>query len=72
MEQRTGGGTGGRNNGGAEPLDGGEMAARELEALRERFGDVSERITGFIREKPGTSILIALGAGFVVGRLLRS
>jgi ElaB/YqjD/DUF883 family membrane-anchored ribosome-binding protein len=34
--------------------------------------DLSERVTGFIKERPGTSIAIAVGAGFLIGRLLRS
>jgi ElaB/YqjD/DUF883 family membrane-anchored ribosome-binding protein len=76
MEQRPGGGTvGTKNNNGnisAKAREMGDVASRELEDLRERFGDVNERVVGFIRERPGTSILIAIGAGFLIGRLLRS
>src|SRR5262245_47554676 len=75
MEQRTGGGAGGGKNDGsvtsrAEDLVAG--ASRELAELRHRVSNVNEQITEFIRTRPGTSILIALGAGFVIGRILRS
>jgi hypothetical protein len=50
-----------------------EAGAREqLEELRQRIGDAGERLVELIRERPGTSILIALGAGFLIGRMLRS
>jgi len=47
-------------------------AQAQLDELRDRMQDLSERLSGFIRERPGTSIAIALGAGFLIGRLLRS
>ncbi len=49
-----------------------EEAEHELSELRERLDDMSERVTGFIRERPGTAIAIALGAGYLIGRMLRS
>ena len=49
-----------------------EQAEQRFEQLRERMGDLNERVVGFIRERPGTAILIALGAGYLIGRILRS
>ena len=57
----------GKNNGGVRT-----RAPAELEELRARLEGIGDRMVGFIRERPGTSILIALGCGFLVGRLLRS
>jgi hypothetical protein len=73
MEQRTGGGggVGGRNNGDVG-RDLASSAQDQLDELRGRFGDVTEQLAGFIRERPGTALLIAVGAGFLIGRMLRS
>jgi hypothetical protein len=49
-----------------------EQAEQRFEQLRGRMGDLNERVVGFIRERPGTAILIALGAGYLIGRILRS
>jgi ElaB/YqjD/DUF883 family membrane-anchored ribosome-binding protein len=48
------------------------QASAELEQMRERFEALNDRVVGLIRERPGTAILVALGAGFLLGRLLRS
>ena len=74
MEQRTSGAGPGTNNGniGAKTRELADEAQQQLEDLRERFGEVNERVMGFIRERPGTSILIALGCGYLIGRILRS
>jgi hypothetical protein len=76
MDQRNpGASTGGvRNNGnvGAKTREIAEQAEHQIEELRERVGEFNERIVGFIRERPGTAILIALGAGYLIGRMLRS
>ncbi|HZS41113.1 MAG TPA: hypothetical protein VFF06_29995 [Polyangia bacterium] len=74
MEQRTSGAGSGTNNGniGAKTRELADEAQQQLEDLRERFGEVNERVMGFIRERPGTSILIALGCGYLIGRILRS
>ncbi|MFI5288566.1 MAG: hypothetical protein ACHQ17_02905 [Polyangia bacterium] len=73
MDERTGGGTvGGRNNGGIDTRGIEESAERELRMMRDRLGDVNERFVSFVRERPGTAILVAIGAGFVIGRILRS
>jgi ElaB/YqjD/DUF883 family membrane-anchored ribosome-binding protein len=72
MEHPTGGGkTAGRGNGnGGRDL---QAAGEEsIEELRERFGEITERLSELIRERPATSVLVALGAGFLIGRLLRS
>jgi hypothetical protein len=65
MEQRT------QDNGNAA-RHGDEMRAPDLDELKERFEALNDRVIGFIRERPGTAILVALGCGFLVGRLLRS
>ena len=71
MEQRTGGGNvGSRSSNGNRDLA--SQAQDQLGELRERFGDLGEQVAGFVRERPGTSILIAVGAGFLIGRMLRS
>jgi hypothetical protein len=77
MDQRTGSGGSsvGRKQNGNGGTRAGELtdaAGVDLDELRDRLGDVNDRVVGFIKERPGTSILIALGAGFLIGRLLRS
>jgi hypothetical protein len=68
MEQRVGSG---RNNGNvARDLQ--STAQEQLDQLRDRVEDIGERVTGFIRERPGTALLIAVGAGYLIGRMLRS
>jgi len=69
MEQRAGGG---RTDNGNPRHDLSSQAQDQLEELRARLGDLQENVAGFIRERPGTSLLIAVGAGFLIGRLLRS
>jgi ElaB/YqjD/DUF883 family membrane-anchored ribosome-binding protein len=71
MEQKTGSS---RNNGnvGNVARDLQATAQEQIDELRDRVEDLSERVTGFIKERPGTSIAIAVGAGFLIGRLLRS
>lgn len=66
MEQR---GQGMSNNNG-----GGNVLGREeqLEELRQRVGELNERVVSFIKERPGTALLIAAGAGYLIGRILRS
>lgn len=72
MEQRTGGGSVGRTNGNMTARELTSAAQDQLEQLRMQAGEINERIVGFIRERPGTAILIAVGAGFLIGRMLRS
>jgi hypothetical protein len=68
MEQRGQRMTG--QNGGASAL--GSEAQVQLEELRQRVGEINERVVTFIKERPGTALLIAAGAGFLIGRILRS
>jgi ElaB/YqjD/DUF883 family membrane-anchored ribosome-binding protein len=48
-----------------------EMAEEKFDMLQERFGQMARRIEEFVRERPGTALIAALGAGFLVGRLVR-
>jgi ElaB/YqjD/DUF883 family membrane-anchored ribosome-binding protein len=48
-----------------------EIAEEKVEMLKERFDAVTHRIEEFVRERPGTALIAALGAGFLVGRLIR-
>jgi ElaB/YqjD/DUF883 family membrane-anchored ribosome-binding protein len=47
-------------------------AEEQLEHLRERIGELNEHVIGFIKERPGTSLLVAAAVGFLIGRILRS
>jgi hypothetical protein len=66
MEQRGPGMT--NDNGGRNVLGRDE----QMEELRQRVGEINERLVSFIKERPGTALLIAAGAGFLIGRILRS
>jgi hypothetical protein len=63
---------------GAEsPLhDPGQEAAKgatlNIEELREKLGDASQRILAFIKERPGVCLLGAVATGYLLGRLARS
>jgi len=48
-----------------------ERIEEELERARERAGEMGEAFLGFVRERPGTALVIALGAGYLIGRILR-
>jgi ElaB/YqjD/DUF883 family membrane-anchored ribosome-binding protein len=50
----------------------GSAMSAELGELRERLDEVTDRAAHFIRTRPGTSLLIAAAAGYVVGRMLRA
>ena len=56
---------------GARAPEAQEFVNEGLERMRASTEEVSERVSQFIRERPVTSVLIALCAGVVVGRLLR-
>ena len=71
MEQR-GQNVGSTNGGGAGSSALTDEAERQLEELRHRVGEINERVVAFIKERPGTALLIAAGAGFLIGRILRS
>jgi ElaB/YqjD/DUF883 family membrane-anchored ribosome-binding protein len=74
MEQRTSGAGSRESDGnvGARTRELSAEAQQHLDELRERFAEMNERVMGFVRERPGTAILIALGAGYLIGRVLRS
>lgn len=78
MEQNrtTGGGTTSGNGDKGRPKETGVDLERQIEQqfheVRERLSEMSDRLAGFIRERPGTSLLIAAGLGYLVGRILRS
>ena len=74
MERETEGCTG------DEPVADGAEVAGELEALEEklqagidvmqaRLARLDERTTALMRAHPGATILVALGAGYLIGRL---
>ncbi len=48
-----------------------QEAVPELEQVKERLRDLNERVIAFIKERPGTCLLAALAAGYLVGRLVR-
>lgn len=50
----------------------GQRAMEQLEDLREQAGEMGERVVAFIKERPGTSLLIAAAAGYLIGRIVRS
>ena len=50
----------------------GQRAMEQLEELREQAGEMGERVVAFIKERPGTSLLIAAAAGYLIGRIVRS
>jgi hypothetical protein len=49
-----------------------DRAGGRLGDVRERLEDVGERVFQLVRARPGTSLLIALAAGYLVGRMLRA
>lgn len=43
--------------------------APRIEEAKEQFNLVNTRVKGFIKENPGTSLLCALGVGYLIGKL---
>lgn len=41
----------------------------QIDEARQTFSDLNTRVTGFIRERPGTALLGALAFGFLVGKI---
>jgi ElaB/YqjD/DUF883 family membrane-anchored ribosome-binding protein len=73
MENRTTGTTKAPNGNIAQQAeDIGEQAMQQLENLREQASEMGERVVTFIKERPGTSLLIAAAAGYLIGRIVRS
>ena len=52
------------NGGGAGSSALGDEAQQQMEELRQRVGEINERVVAFIKERPGTALLIAAGAGY--------
>jgi ElaB/YqjD/DUF883 family membrane-anchored ribosome-binding protein len=48
-----------------------EAATAKLEDVREWSADALDRVEAFVRERPATAMLCALGGGFMLGRLVR-
>jgi ElaB/YqjD/DUF883 family membrane-anchored ribosome-binding protein len=72
MENRTSGPRAKNGNFASQAEDIGEQAKQQLEHLREQASELGERVVGFIKERPGTSLLIAAAAGYLIGRIVRS
>ena len=43
--------------------------APRIEEAKEQFGLMNERVKGFIRENPGTTLICAVGVGYLIGKL---
>lgn len=70
MEERTDLG----NNPGGNGHIGEDLRAQANAKLDEamRFSEeLMDRVEAFVRDRPGTAILAALGAGYLIGRLVR-
>jgi ElaB/YqjD/DUF883 family membrane-anchored ribosome-binding protein len=73
MENRTSGGIKAPNGNFAQQAEEiGEKAMAEIDRLRQQASDVGEQVVAFIKERPGTSLLIAAAAGYLIGRIVRS
>jgi ElaB/YqjD/DUF883 family membrane-anchored ribosome-binding protein len=35
------------------------------------FGEITDQVRGYVRSNPGKALLISIGAGFIIGLLLR-
>jgi ElaB/YqjD/DUF883 family membrane-anchored ribosome-binding protein len=46
-----------------------DRIAPELEDARRELESLNTRVVGFIKRRPVASLVIALGAGFVIGRI---
>lgn len=46
-----------------------ERFAPRIEAAKEQLNLVNVRVKGFIRQNPGTTLLCAVGVGYLIGRL---
>ena len=43
--------------------------APQIEGARRELDSLNRRVSGFIKERPITSLALALAAGFVIGRI---
>ncbi len=46
-----------------------ERFAPKIEEAKEQLSLINGKMKGFIREHPGTSLLAAVGLGYLIGRL---
>ncbi len=46
-----------------------ERFAPRIEEAREQLSLVNVRVKGFIRQNPGTTLLVAAGVGYLIGKL---
>jgi hypothetical protein len=65
-----------RGEGGKIASEAGEGIGRMVESVRARFEgrsyeDVRDEVRTYIRRNPGRTLLYALGAGFVIGLIVR-
>jgi ElaB/YqjD/DUF883 family membrane-anchored ribosome-binding protein len=73
MEKRTsGGGSAPNGNFQQQAEEIGEKAMAEIDRLRSQASEYGEQVIAFIKERPGTSLLIAAAAGYLIGRIVRS
>jgi len=53
-----------------------DAVKNQYNRVRERvedidFGEVTDQVRGYVRSNPGKALLISIGAGFLIGLLLR-
>jgi ElaB/YqjD/DUF883 family membrane-anchored ribosome-binding protein len=72
MENRASGSRSRNGNFGEQAEQVGEQAMEQLDHLREQAMELGDRVVEFIKERPGTSLLIAAAAGYLIGRIVRS
>jgi len=49
----------------------GQRAKPQLEEARRHLSSWNEKVTGYIKENPGRSLLGALAIGFVIGKIAK-
>ena len=49
-----------------------EFAEHAADIVRQRAEQIGERVADIVRDRPITCVFVALGAGYLVGRLLRA
>ena len=47
------------------------QASAKLDDAMRMSEELMDRVESFVRERPGTAILAALGAGYLIGRIVR-
>ena len=73
MENRTTGSIKAPNGNFAQQAeDIGDQAMQQLDRLRDQASELGERVVDFVKERPGTSLIIAAAAGYLIGRIVRS